>query len=99
MVRDLDDSLGRAAIDELDAKDVGLGEDGLDVGSKGGRIFGGLRGRRRQYCNSTSTRDGGGETYRSINLGDCAEDGKGKEAQKSGLEVNHDEGDDLGRDN
>lgn len=43
-VGDLDEGLGRAAIDELDAEDVGVGEAG---GHVGGEVLGGVDGRRR----------------------------------------------------
>jgi hypothetical protein len=35
LVVDLNDSLGRASVDELQAEDFGLGEDGLDISVEG----------------------------------------------------------------
>ena len=36
----LDDGVGRAAVDELNAQDVGVGEDGLDIGVEGRGVGG-----------------------------------------------------------
>jgi hypothetical protein len=42
LVVDLDEGLGRAAVDEVEAEDVGIGEGGDDVGIEDGRVSGGV---------------------------------------------------------
>lgn len=91
LVGDLNDSLGRAAVDELDAEDVGFRESSLDLGLEGSLGSGiGIRGVLDEgillvyfvfWCNWSS-----GELSRDTYLGDGAKDVRRRECEERGLE-------------